>query len=64
MLDFNDIRLGFIVKTSQHKDATTYMVKRIDTEQRIVFLVPMNDKDHACMHWTSGEALFNAYKGA
>ena len=64
MLDFNNIRLGFIVKKSQHKNAMAYMVKRIDTEQRIVFLVPIEDKDNACMHWASGDALFTAYKMA
>jgi len=59
MLDFEQLRLGLRVRVSQHKDAEHYIIKRIDTEQRIVFIVPAVDNEF-CMQWVSGEAL---YKG-
>ena len=36
-----NIYLGKLVKTSFHREATTYMIKRIDTEQEAAFLVPL-----------------------
>ena len=59
MFNFEQLRLGLRVRVSQHKDAGHYIIKRIDTEQRIVFIVPAVDNE-LCMQWVSGEAL---YKG-
>lgn len=36
-----NIYLGKLVKTSFHREATTFMIKRIDTEQEAAFLVPV-----------------------
>ena len=57
MLNFNQIFLGMRVKNSSHKDATVYMVKRIDTESEQFYIVPL-DMSY-CGEWVSGNGLFN-----
>ena len=51
------VYLGQIVKTSQHRDATKYMIKRIDTEQEQVYLVPLDGSFDG--QWYSSNALYN-----
>ena len=48
--------LGDIVKTGQQVNAMHYMVKRIDTLQEQVYLVPLDNSFPG--QWYSGNALF------
>lgn len=50
--------LGELVRTSQHRDACTYMIKRIDTENERVYLAPMDQSFSG--QWYSGNALYPA----
>lgn len=52
------IYLGQLVKTSLHKNALVYMIKRIDTEQEQVYIVPLDSS--FCGQWYSSNALYNA----
>ena len=52
------VYLGQLVKTSLHKNALVYMIKRIDTEQEQVYLVPMDMSFNG--QWYSQNALYNA----
>ena len=49
--------LGQLVKTSQHINATVYMIKRIDTDLEQVYLVPIDGSFGG--QWYSSNALYN-----
>ena len=52
------VYLGQLVKTSMHKDATVFMIKRIDSDTEQVYIVPMNGSFIG--QWYSQNALYNA----
>lgn len=52
------VYLGQRVKTSQHKDATAYMIKRIDTQQELVYLVPLDGSFTG--QWYSANAVYQS----
>ena len=56
MLNFDNIYLGQRVKTGQQVNAQQFIVKRIDSEQRMVYIVA--DAVESWGQWVSGEALF------
>ena len=56
MLNFDNIYLGQRVKTGQQLNAQQFIVKRIDSEQRMVYIVA--DAVESWGQWVSGEALF------
>ena len=56
MLNFDNIYLGQRVKTGQQTNAQRFIVKRIDSEQRMVYIVA--DAVESWGQWVSGEALF------
>ena len=56
MLNFDNIYLGQRVKTGQQANAQRFIVKRIDSEQRMVYIVA--DAVESWGQWVSGEALF------
>lgn len=53
---YRDAMLGDIVKTSMHPAALRYMIKRLDTLQESVYLVPMDGSFSG--QWVSANALF------
>ena len=63
MLKFENLRLGLRVRLSLYQGTGRYIIKRIDTEQRTVFIVPDQkaaSSRNFCMQWASGDTL---YKG-
>ena len=58
MLNFDNLYLGQRVKTGQQANALQYIIKRIDSEQRIVYIVAIDPNVPAWGQWVSGEALF------
>ena len=60
-MKYFDVKLGHIVRTSQHKDASLYIVKRIDLAFEQVYIVPL-DGSH-CGEWVSGGGLYFNVKG-
>ena len=67
MLNFDNLYLGQRVKTGKQANALQYIIKRIDSDQRMVYIVPDTVSGHvffvdpdvpAWGQWVSGEALF------
>ena len=67
MLNFDNLYLGQRVKTGQQANALQYIIKRIDSDQRMVYIVPDTVSGHVFFvdpdvptwgQWVSGEALF------
>ena len=67
MLNFDNLYLGQRVKTGQQTNAQQYIIKRIDSDQRMVYIVPDTVSGHVFFvdpdvptwgQWVSGEALF------
>ena len=56
-----EVKLGHIVRTGQQKNASLYMVKRIDSDAEEVYLVPLDGS--YCGGWVSGNTLFFNVKG-
>ena len=58
MLNFDNLYLGQRVKTGQQVNGQHYMIKRIDTYQRMVYIVAIDPDIPTWGQWVSGEALF------
>lgn len=56
-----EVKLGHIVRTSQHRDASRYIVKRIDSDAEQVYIVPLDGS--YCGEWTPGNVLFFNVEG-
>lgn len=52
------VYLGQKVKTGQQINATVYIIKRIDTANEMVYLVPVDGS--YCGEWCSSATLYNA----
>ena len=57
-MNFDNLYLGQRVKTGQQANGQQYIIKRIDSEQRIVYIVAIDPNVPAWGQWVSGEALF------
>ena len=58
MLNFDNLYLGQRVKTGQQVNGQQYMIKRIDSAQRMVYIVSIDPDIPPWGQWVSGEALF------
>lgn len=56
MLDFEHVFLGQLVRNSRHVDAEHYIVKRIDSVNEQVYIVPISGSWSG--QWVSGWGLF------
>ena len=56
MLNFDNLYLGQRVKTGQQANALQYIIKRIDSDQRMVYIISVEPEPFG--QWVSGEALF------
>ena len=56
MLDFEHVFLGQLVRTSRHIDAEHFVVKRIDSDNEQVYIVPTSGDWSG--QWVSGWGLF------
>lgn len=54
-----EVKLGDIVRISQHPQASTYMVKRIDTLNEEIYIVVVND-NAPFGQWISVGSIFLA----
>ena len=60
-MSYFEVKLGHIVRTSQHRDASLYIVKRIDSETDKVYIVPLDES--YCGEWVSGGGLYFNVRG-
>jgi len=58
VLNFDNLYLGQRVKTGQQANGEQYIIKRIDSEQRMVYIVAIDPDVPTWGQWVSGEALF------
>jgi hypothetical protein len=60
-MQYLEVKLGHIVRTAQHKNASLYIIKRIDSDAEQVYIVPLDGS--YCGEWVSGGGLYFNVEG-